>query len=68
LKKHDELSIDLILHDRLRDLIEEGMIFRFVSRVNDSALICRGSVPTTHSLIAGPDYLKGRAAPKSPRI
>src|SRR6267142_3102129 len=25
LKKHEELSIDLILHDRLRDLIEEGI-------------------------------------------
>jgi DNA-binding transcriptional LysR family regulator len=67
LKKHDELSIDLILHDRLRDLIEEGIDLQVcVGEVNDSALISRRIGATTAFLVAAPDYLKGRAAPKEP--
>ena len=67
LKKHDELSIDLILHDRLRDLIEEGIDLQVcVGEVNDSALISRRIGATTAFLVAAPEYLKGRAAPKEP--
>ena len=67
LKKHDELSIDLVLHDRLRDLIEEGIDLQVcVGEVSDSALISRRIGATTAFLVAAPDYLKGRAAPKAP--
>jgi DNA-binding transcriptional LysR family regulator len=67
LKKHDELSIDLILHDRLRDLIEEGIDLQVcVGEVSDSALISRRIGTTTAFLVASPDYLKGRAVPKEP--
>jgi DNA-binding transcriptional LysR family regulator len=67
LKKHDELSIDLILHDRLRDLIEEGIDLQVcVGEVTDSALISRRIGATTAFLVAAPDYLKGRATPKEP--
>ena len=67
LKKHDELSIDLVLHDRLRDLIEEGIDLQVcVGEVSDSALISRRIGATTAFLVAAPDYLKGRAAPKEP--
>src|SRR5260370_20099256 len=67
LKKHDELSIDLILHDRLRDLIEEGIDLQVcVGEVNESALISRRIGATTAFLVAAPDYLKGRAAPNEP--
>ena len=67
LKKHDELSIDLILHDRLRDLIEEGIDLQVcVGEVSDSALISRRIGTTTAFLVAAPDYLKGRAVPKEP--
>jgi DNA-binding transcriptional LysR family regulator len=67
LKKHDELSIDLILHDRLRDLIEEGIDLQVcVGEVSDSALISRRIGATCAFLVAGPDYLKGRAAPEEP--
>src|SRR6267143_192364 len=54
LKKHDELSIDLILHDRLRDLIEEGIDLQVcVGEVNDSALISRRIGAGIIVLIAG---------------
>jgi DNA-binding transcriptional LysR family regulator len=67
LKKHDELSIDLILHDRLRDLIEEGIDLQVcVGEVSDSALISRRIGATTAFLVAAPSYLKGRVAPKEP--
>src|ERR1700726_4466616 len=67
LKKHDELSIDLILHDRLRDLIEEGIDLQVcVGEVSDSALISRRIGATTAFLVAAPNYLKGRAMPEQP--
>src|SRR5258708_4337760 len=67
LKKHDELSIDLILHDRLRDLIEEGIDLQVcVGEVSDSALISRRIGATAAFLVAAPSYLKGRALPEQP--
>ena len=67
LKKHEELSIDLILHDRLRDLIEEGIDLQLcVGEVSDSALISRRIGATTAFLVAAPNYLKGRAMPEQP--
>src|ERR1700731_844854 len=67
LKKHEELSIDLILHDRLRDLIEEGIDLQLcVGQVSDSALISRRIGASTAFLVAAPAYLKGRAMPEQP--
>jgi DNA-binding transcriptional LysR family regulator len=67
LEKHDELSIDLILHDRLRDLVEEGIDLQVcVGEINDSALISRRIGATSAFLVAAPEYLKGHAAPKEP--
>src|ERR1700730_4624970 len=67
LKKHDELSIDLILHDKLRDLIEEGIDLQVcVGEVSDSALISRRIGATTAFLFAAPNYLKASAMPEQP--
>src|ERR1700732_1047856 len=67
LKKHDELSIDLILHDRLRDLIEEGIDLQVcVGQVTDSALISRRIGATPAFLVAAPNYLEGRGVPAQP--
>jgi DNA-binding transcriptional LysR family regulator len=67
IKKHDELSIELLLHDRLRDLIEEGIDLQVcVGEVSDSALISRRIGAATLLLVAAPAYLKGRVAPKEP--
>ncbi|MBR0695651.1 LysR family transcriptional regulator [Bradyrhizobium lablabi] len=67
IKKYDELSIELLLHDSLRDLIEEGIDLQVcVGEVSDSALISRRIGAGTLFLVAAPAYLKGRAAPKEP--
>jgi DNA-binding transcriptional LysR family regulator len=67
LDKHEELSIDLILHDRLRDLIEEGIDLQVcVGEVSDSALISRRIGATAAYLVAAPNYLNGRPAPEQP--
>src|SRR5260370_15506733 len=67
LKKHDEWPIDLILHDRLRDLIEEGIDLQLcVGEVSDSALISGRIGATTVFLVAAPNYLRGRAVPEQP--
>jgi DNA-binding transcriptional LysR family regulator len=67
IKKYDELSIDLLLYDSLRDLIEEGIDLQVcVGEVSDSALISRRIGTATFLLVAAPAYLKGREAPKEP--
>jgi DNA-binding transcriptional LysR family regulator len=67
LDRHEDLSIDLILHDRLRDLIEEGIDLQVcVGQVSDSALISRRIGATTAFLVAAPSYLNGRAEPEQP--
>ena len=67
LEKHDELSIDLIIHDGPRDLIGEEIDLQVcVGKVNDSALISRRIGATTAFLVAAPRYLEGRAAPETP--
>jgi DNA-binding transcriptional LysR family regulator len=67
LEKHEELSIDLILHDKLRDLIEEGIDLQVcVGQVSDSAPISRRIGATTAFLVAAPKYLKGRKTPQKP--
>ena len=67
LEKHDELSIDLIVHDGPRDLIGEEIDLQVcVGKVNDSALISRRIGATTAFLVAAPRYLEGRAAPETP--
>jgi DNA-binding transcriptional LysR family regulator len=67
IKKHDELSIDLLLHDRLRDLIEERIDLQVcVGEVDDSALISRRIGAATLLLVAAPTYLENRVAPNEP--
>ena len=57
LEKHEELSIDLILHDKLRDLIEEGIDLQVcVGQVSNSAPISRRIGATTAFLVAAPKY------------
>jgi DNA-binding transcriptional LysR family regulator len=66
LEQHEELSIDLILHDTLRNLIEEAIDLQIcVGPVSDSALISRRIGATTAFLVAAPGYLKAVLHPGS---
>src|SRR6266404_7801841 len=67
LQKHEELSIDLVLHDKLLDVIEERIDLQVcVGQVSDSSLISRRIGTTTAFLVAAPRYLTGRATPEQP--
>jgi DNA-binding transcriptional LysR family regulator len=67
LDQHEDLSIDLILHDRLRDLIEEGIDLQVcVGQVSDSALISRRIGATTAFLVAAPSYSTAAQNPSCP--
>ncbi len=67
LQKHEELSIDLVLHDHLLDVIEERIDLQVcVGQVSDSSLISRRIGTTTAFLVAAPRYLTGRATPEQP--
>ena len=67
LKKHEELSLDLILHDKLRDLIEDRIDLQVcVGQVSDSALISRRIGATTAFLVAAPSYLENHDLPEKP--
>jgi len=67
LQKHEELSIDLVLHDQLLDVIEERIDLQVcVGQVSDSSLISRRIGTTTAFLVAAPRYLTGRATPEQP--
>lgn len=68
LDQHEELSIDLVLHDGVGDLIEEGLDLQIrIGPIEDSSLISRRIGSTTAFLVAAPQYLNGRTPPTQPR-
>ena len=59
LDRHEELSIDLVLHDDAGDLIEGGLDLQiWVGPISDSSLISRRIGATRTHLVAAPQYLK----------
>jgi DNA-binding transcriptional LysR family regulator len=67
LDRHEELSIDLVLHDGAGDLIEEGLDLQvWIGPINDSSLISRRIGATRTYLVAAPQYLSGRSPPAQP--
>jgi DNA-binding transcriptional LysR family regulator len=62
-----ELTIDLVLTDRLVDLVDEGIDLAIrLGVLADSRLIVRRLCANRRILIASPDYLKKRGTPKVP--
>jgi DNA-binding transcriptional LysR family regulator len=62
-----ELTIDLVLTDRLVDLVDEGIDLAIrLGVLADSRLIVRRLCANRRILIASPDYLKKRGPPKAP--
>jgi DNA-binding transcriptional LysR family regulator len=62
-----DLTVDMVLNDRLVDLVEEGydMAIR-IGRLADSSLIAKRLCPMPVTIVASPGYLAGHPAPLVP--
>jgi len=68
LAAHPLLTLDLQLTNRYVDLIEEGYDLALrVGALADSRLVVRRLAPSRRILMASPQYLARRGAPRSPR-
>jgi DNA-binding transcriptional LysR family regulator len=67
LDRYAEMTLDLVLNDRVVDLIEEGfdMAIR-IGDLADSELVARRLAPCRYVVCASPRYIKRRGAPKHP--
>ena len=67
LERYPQVSIDLVLSDRVADLLEEGFEAAIrVGPVPDSALIARPLAPYRLMICASPEYLARRGTPVMP--
>lgn len=65
--RYPELSVELVLNDRVVDLVEEGFDVGIrIVRLRDSTLIARRLAPARRILCAAPDYLAVHGMPRSP--
>lgn len=68
LQKHPEINVELMLSDRVVDLIEEGFEAAVrIGRLADSQLVARPLRPYRSLLCASPDYIRRRGRPRSPQ-
>lgn len=67
LERYPQVSIDVVLSDRVTDLLEEGFEAAIrVGPVPDSALIARPLAPYRLMICASPAYLASRGTPARP--
>ena len=67
LDAYPSMSIELMLHDRNLDLIEEGLdIAVRIGALTDSSLLARRVGEVTRMLVASPAYLTRRGEPRMP--
>ncbi|MBL8702271.1 MAG: LysR family transcriptional regulator [Alphaproteobacteria bacterium] len=67
LASHRELRADLVLDDRIVDLVAEGFDLAVrVGRLQDSSLMARRLAPCRLAVVAAPDYLAARGTPHQP--
>ncbi len=66
-QKYPKVTIDITLHDRQIDLIEEGydLVLR-IAMLKDSTLIARKLAPCHIVMCASPDYLEKHGTPQTP--
>lgn len=65
--QYPDLKIELTLNDRFIDPIDEGVDVTIrIGILSDSSLIARRLAPARRVLVAAPEYVKGRGAPRTP--
>ena len=63
-ERHPDLQVDLVLSDRVSDIVEEGFDLALrIGAPKSSSLIGRVLVPGQRVLCAAPDYLERHGAP-----
>lgn len=68
LAANPDLAVDLLLHDRNLDLIEEEIDLAIrIGPLQDSTLLARRVGEVRRLLVASPDYLTRRGMPEKPR-
>jgi DNA-binding transcriptional LysR family regulator len=67
MERHPEVEVDLVMHDRFTDLIEEGIDLAIrVGRIADSGLVSRALGLSRRSVVAAPAYLERFGTPAHP--
>jgi DNA-binding transcriptional LysR family regulator len=67
LKRHTEVSGELMLSDRIVNLVEEGIDLAVrIGHLDDSSLIARRAGATRRVLVGAPAYLARRGTPRHP--
>lgn len=67
LEEHRDLRADLVLDDRVVDLVAEGFDLAVrVGRLQDSSLMARKLAPCRLAVVAAPSYLAARGRPTRP--
>ncbi|MEN3348385.1 MAG: hypothetical protein V7632_2020 [Bradyrhizobium sp.] len=67
LHRHPALSVDLLLVDRVVDMVEEDIHLAIrIGRLRDSQLVARGLADIRMITCASPDYLARRSEPRTP--
>ncbi len=67
LKRFPEIKIDIVLDDRVVDLVDGGFDIAIrVAVLRDSAMIARKLAPCHNVLVAAPDYIAKHGEPQGP--
>jgi DNA-binding transcriptional LysR family regulator len=67
-KLHPKVGLDIVLSDRIVDLVEEGFdVAVRISSLPPSSLVTRKLASTRMVVCASPDYLRQHGAPMTPR-
>lgn len=66
-RRHPQVTLDVIVSDRVVDLVDEGIDLAIrIARLPSSSLVCRKLSSTRVILCASPDYLRHAGTPTHP--